>query len=139
MSREARLQYRRDYYRRNRETMRASNRAWRAANPERARANSRTSADAWAAANPDAVRVKLQRYRARKVAAYMEDVHPLVLLERDDGICGICGHDVDPMAYDIDHIVPLSRGGEHSYANTQVAHPLCNKRKCANPQPEVLV
>jgi 5-methylcytosine-specific restriction endonuclease McrA len=25
--------------------------------------------------------------------------------------------------------VPLALGGEHSYANTQVAHPLCNLRK----------
>jgi 5-methylcytosine-specific restriction endonuclease McrA len=31
----------------------------------------------------------------------------------------------------LDHIVPLARGGEHSYANTQPAHPTCNRRKGA--------
>jgi 5-methylcytosine-specific restriction endonuclease McrA len=29
----------------------------------------------------------------------------------------------------IDHIVPLSRGGLHCYANVQVAHSRCNLRK----------
>lgn len=28
-----------------------------------------------------------------------------------------------------DHIVPLAEGGEHSYANVQVAHVFCNRSK----------
>jgi 5-methylcytosine-specific restriction endonuclease McrA len=68
---------------------------------------------------------------ARKLAAFTEDVHPLVVLERHDGLCGICGDDVDPFDYHVDHIVPLSKGGEHSYRNTQPAHPVCNLRKGA--------
>lgn len=67
----------------------------------------------------------------RKLGGYVEDVHPLVRLELDDGQCGICGEDVDPTDFHVDHIVPLSRGGEHSYANTQTAHPKCNQRKGA--------
>ena len=61
--------------------------------------------------------------------AFVEEVYPLVVLERDDGICGICGEDVDPFDFHVDHIIPLSRGGEHSYANTQPAHPFCNLSK----------
>jgi 5-methylcytosine-specific restriction endonuclease McrA len=31
----------------------------------------------------------------------------------------------------IDHVIPLARGGEHSYANAQAAHGPCNMRKGA--------
>jgi 5-methylcytosine-specific restriction endonuclease McrA len=33
------------------------------------------------------------------------------------------------MSATIDHIKPLSKGGEHSYANTALAHYGCNARK----------
>lgn len=69
------------------------------------------------------------RYRARKREAFVERVIPGVVFERDAGICGICGEMVDPARFHIDHIVPLVRGGEHSYANVQVAHPHCNHVK----------
>ncbi len=62
-------------------------------------------------------------------ASFVEPVSALVVLELHDGVCGICGHDVDPFKFDVDHIIPLVRGGEHSYRNTQPAHPSCNRRK----------
>lgn len=34
-----------------------------------------------------------------------------------------------PMSASVDHIVPLSRGGEHSMANVQCAHLSCNSSK----------
>ena len=61
----------------------------------------------------------------------------LLFLELADGVCGICGEDVDPTNYHVDHIVPISRGGEHSYANTQPAHPACNQRKHNKLQEEM--
>jgi 5-methylcytosine-specific restriction endonuclease McrA len=67
--------------------------------------------------------------RARKRGAHIEHVEPLVVLERDDGACGICGGDVDPTFFHVDHIVALADGGDHSYANVQTAHPRCNLRK----------
>ena len=43
--------------------------------------------------------------------------------------CGICGaeidyslHYLDPMAYVVDHIVPLAKGGLDELANKQAAH-----------------
>jgi 5-methylcytosine-specific restriction endonuclease McrA len=51
--------------------------------------------------------------------------------ERDEGVCGICGTAADLSDWHLDHVVPLSKGGEHSYANTQVSHPVCNLRKHA--------
>jgi 5-methylcytosine-specific restriction endonuclease McrA len=69
-----------------------------------------------------------QRRRARKLNQFVESVDPLVLLESHKGFCGIC-HKPIRGDFHVDHIVPLSRGGEHSYANTQPAHPRCNMKK----------
>jgi len=55
---------------------------------------------------------------------------------RDGWTCKICGQPVlpnvdtyHPLAATIDHIVPLSKGGEHSRSNVQCAHHLCNSLK----------
>ena len=79
--------------------------------------------------NKEIWRQSSRRRHARKRSAFIDDVHPLVVLERDDGMCGICGGDVDPADFHVDHIVPVSRGGEHAYYNVQASHPLCNRRK----------
>lgn len=61
----------------------------------------------------------------------VEPVEREELYERHRGVCGICGEAVDHDNFECDHVVPLSRGGEHSYANTQLAHPRCNRVKHA--------
>ena len=55
------------------------------------------------------------------------------LLQRDGGACRLCGkptaHDAHYLSNDypsIDHIVPVSQGGEHAWQNVQVAHRICN-------------
>lgn len=52
--------------------------------------------------------------------------------------CGICGLHVDlslnyrdPMAPQIDHIMPFAKGGTHDIENLQLAHYRCNVRKQA--------
>ncbi len=132
----------RRYRERHRERVNARSRAWyrdnaaqhnglvtarRRADPEPARAVWRR----WAAKNGHVLRKRARTRRARDHSAYVELVDELVLLEMDDGVCGICGEDVDPFAYEVDHIVPIARGGDHSYANTQPAHGTCNRRKGA--------
>lgn len=67
--------------------------------------------------------------RAKLAGAFVETVSAKVVFERDEGVCGICHEPVDPLDYHVDHIVAISVGGLHSYANSQVAHPLCNLRK----------
>lgn len=64
--------------------------------------------------------------------AFVEDVDPQAVWERNRGVCGICGEGVQPPGgeeFTIDHIVSLRNGGEHSYANVQSAHRRCNSRK----------
>lgn len=62
------------------------------------------------------------------------------LMKRDNGICQICGEPVDPNDVakgharrnypTLDHIIPLSKGGTHTWNNIQLAHMKCNSGKC---------
>lgn len=59
-----------------------------------------------------------------------------LVFKRDNFHCHICGkmtkptrHWLHPRYPTLDHIVPLSRGGEHTFANTATACRLCNSRK----------
>lgn len=76
----------------------------------------------------------LRRKRTRE--QWVEEVQVEVLIERDKGICQICQkpvrldvHYTHPDAPTRDHIIPLSKGGEHSYANCQLACRDCNTIK----------
>jgi hypothetical protein len=81
------------------------------------------------------------RHRARRELvrrARVEAVSMAVLRVRDQDTCRLCGEPVDfsrrspdPRAATIDHVVALSKGGAHSYENTQLAHLWCNTVKGA--------
>lgn len=96
--------------------------------PERQKALRRK----WEEANRDKLRGYEEKRRALKRDAFVEEVDRNVLYERDEGHCGICYKPVDPDNFHVDHAIPLTKGGEHSYANCQVAHPACNRRKKNN-------
>lgn len=81
-------------------------------------------------------RVNKHRYRARKREAYVADVSPARIFERDRWRCQLCRKKVrrdkaapHPLAPVLDHVVPLARGGTHEPANVQCAHFICNSRK----------
>lgn len=93
----------------------------------------------WRESHPDTNRDKSQRYRARKIARHVEDVSSQAVLERDGWVCRLCGFLIDrslsypdPMSQSVDHRIPLIAGGEHSMANCQAAHLICNIRKGAS-------
>lgn len=75
--------------------------------------------------------------KARERAAKVESVNPYRVFERDGWLCRLCGvatpkdkrGTYEPDAPELDHVVPLARGGEHSYANTQCACRRCNGAK----------
>lgn len=61
----------------------------------------------------------------------------LAAIERDGFVCQLCGGDVDSYEQiDIDHKVPVARGGATTIDNLQVSHSSCNRRKGANPWPD---
>lgn len=107
-------------------------RKWRLADPARKNAATR----AWYAANLDHARAikrksSLNRH-SKKLLAFVEEIDPLVVFERDGGVCGICGGSVSRLErWHVDHVMPLSRGGQHAYDNVQLAHAHCNISKGA--------
>lgn len=74
--------------------------------------------------------------RAREKCVYAEKIKIQIVIKRDAGVCQICGKKVliskkcpHPLSATIDHIIPLSKGGHHSYKNIQLAHFICNCKK----------
>lgn len=68
-------------------------------------------------------------HRARRRLAY--NGARRAIYERDEGICHICGIAVDFEDYEIDHIVPVSRGGGSEPENLATSHRRCNRKKAA--------
>lgn len=85
----------------------------------------------WEKKNKDKRSILRMNRRARINNAYIEDVIPSVIFERDSGICQICFTAIEDDNWHIDHRIPLVKGGEHSYANTQLSHAFCNLSKGA--------
>lgn len=76
------------------------------------------------------------------------DISLVALYRRDAGRCWLCGGECDWSDREetraaivcgdkypsIDHVVPLSKGGEHSWENVRLAHRICNSIKSdSNP------
>lgn len=76
--------------------------------------------------------------RAARSGVLAESFSFAEIAERDKWKCQLCGKPVNkalksphPKAQSLDHIVPIALGGEHSRANTQLAHLRCNISKGA--------
>lgn len=68
------------------------------------------------------------------------------LIKRDNEVCHICGERINREDYEykkgyicvgasyptIDHVVPIAKGGTHTWENVKLAHMLCNARKGAS-------
>ncbi len=79
-------------------------------------------------------------YEKRLKAQPTGKVYPRKVYARDKWICQLCGRPVNPrlrypnpMSASLDHIVPISRGGEHNMSNVQLAHWSCNVQRGAGP------
>lgn len=83
--------------------------------------------------------------RRKKIQNAMvdKDITVMGLFKRDAGICYLCGERCNTEDYvmrgknfiagdwypSIDHVVPLAKGGEHSWNNVRLAHRRCNSLK----------
>lgn len=79
-----------------------------------------------------------QRREARKRGAFVENVPRSEIFERDNWQCQILGclypgipvkldgRPTDPLYANVDHIVPLAKGGLHERSNLATAHFRCN-------------
>lgn len=78
----------------------------------------------------------LGRRRAVIAGADADSIDVTEVFKRDQWVCQICGLPVDPsishphpLSKSLDHIVPISLGGGHTWGNVQLAHLSCNIRK----------
>lgn len=87
-----------------------------------------------------------ERRSRLKSAIVDNDISLPKLIKRDKSICYLCGKPVDLNDYKIvngrkkplkmyptiDHVIPLIKGGSHSWDNVKLAHLHCNASKGAN-------
>lgn len=78
-------------------------------------------------------KTEVDRIRERDRRQY-ENNRKKILATQD--ICAICGNEVDkklpkgdPWSAEIDHIIPVSRGGTSDIDNLQLSHRRCNRAK----------
>lgn len=77
------------------------------------------------------------RHRARKYGVTYEPVDPIRVMERDGWRCQECRRSTpkslrgtfQPRAPEMDHIIPISKGGPHTYLNTRCLCRECNAAK----------
>ena len=97
---------------------------------------------------------KDKRIRAIGNAIIDKDIRLASLYERAGGVCALCGTLCDWTDFSvrkngvvvagnrypsIDHIIPISRGGLHSWDNIQLAHRGCNTRKGNRVMPLIAI
>ena len=99
----------------NREEIHARLAAWKANHIEKVRDWGRTS-------------FKKRRALIRK-AKHVERVSLDIIYQRDYGLCSLCHTKVRREDASLDHIIPLSKGGDHTYQNCALAHMRCNSSK----------
>lgn len=87
-------------------------------------------------------RVGRVKRRAAERGAKIECVNPSKVFDRDGWKCQMCGISTPKKlrgtykdnAPELDHIIPISKGGEHSYLNTQ-----CSCRKCNHSKADSVI
>lgn len=121
----ARLAYRQT----KREDAKRKSSEWRKANPDKYEATK----DAWNKANPEAYRRIRLASKARRRARegrlpHASDIKRLFVLQ--EGKCISCRCDLGKR-YQVDHIIPVSLGGDSDVNNLQLLCPPCNQSKAA--------
>lgn len=86
-------------------------------------------------------RVSKATRRARiNGASVVENIDPLYILNRDKWRCYLCGvstprrlrGSIDDRSPEVDHVVPLARGGNHTEGNLRCCCRKCNQKKADN-------
>ncbi len=138
------LAYQRIYRQANPEKIQTCKKIYRQNNPEKIKIYDKTYRQVnnekmksrqkdYRQANPDKYRLYNRKRRALKRGVYHEPYMNNYVFERDGWICGICGRKINrrlkhpnPLSSSIDHIIPLSKGGNDDPVNAQAAHLRCN-------------
>jgi len=58
-----------------------------------------------------------------------EPIDHIRVANRDQWTCYLCNKQIEGNDLSIDHVIPLSKGGSHTYENVKATHLICNLRK----------
>ena len=132
---ETALAARKARYESNKPAALAKNKEWHEANLDKHRELNRQ----WAKKNPEAARALVARRRAKLRAIdgrYTK--HDIArMMAEQGGCCLVCKADLAG-GYNVDHVVPISRGGSNHPENLQLLCPVCNRSKGAKLMSEWL-
>lgn len=146
--------YQKAYRKAHKEKSKTYSKNWHKANSEKVRVRckayrethkveAKAYAKAYRIANLETFREVRRKCRALKYETQVEVINEKKVYLRDGWICRICHKRVDkrfkypnPMSPSLDHIIPLIKGGSHTYANIQLAHLRCNLSKKADIVPQ---
>jgi len=67
--------------------------------------------------------------KAVKLGVKVEFVNYREIFERDGLTCYLCEQYIDPNDISFDHVIPFSKGGNHTKSNIKICHLSCNKLK----------
>jgi len=127
----------------NPEASRAAVAAWGLANPERKRAGNKAyraanmatitpRRAAYSKANLDKARAAFARRKARKLGCKVSKADYAAILAEYGMRCHICSGVIESQDdLEMDHVIPLSKGGPHSAENIRPSHSSCNRSKGA--------
>lgn len=130
------------HYSENCESIKGNVKEWRGQNKEKVKQYNQKYLNT----NPETANAGWHLRRARILgSANLELFERNEIFARDNWICKLCNQPLDrtevkphPMSPSIDHIIPLSRGGEHNKENCQAAHLGCNRSKGPKIQFQIL-
>ena len=127
-----------DWYQRNLERTRAAKRQWYFDNLERSRATNKK----WYQEHPEYNRANQARRRAQKAKTLSDPKGVKAIYELSvrgiDIKCYLCGKVTEPNDRHVDHVIPLSMGGNHSPDNLAIACSSCNLKKGSKRMEPVL-
>lgn len=84
----------------------------------------------WYAENRESHAATAAKRRARRAGAdVVESFTRREVYERDAGQCHACGKPVAWSDFEVDRLVPLASGGDHSLQNVAAAHRYCNRSR----------
>lgn len=67
--------------------------------------------------------------RCKEKGAYIEHIDPLSLYHEQNGVCYMCLEQFDFKDMEMDHLIPISRGGKHEASNVKMCCKKCNLKK----------
>jgi 5-methylcytosine-specific restriction endonuclease McrA len=86
----------------------------------------------WARANPGKIRIREARRQELNNGFVITDDLKRRLLGQQHHLCALCGTAINGLAgCDVDHLIPLAKGGSNHESNLVAAHRQCNREKCA--------